>query len=124
VDVRAERDAPEAFYTEHGIAFRRYRVPDTRVPGPEVLSDAVAWMRDQIADGRSVLVHCSKGRGRSATVLAAYLMATEGWSFDEVDALLRAKRSLVKLQPRHRQALEAWAATGSGPGRTPDSGAT
>lgn len=110
VDVRAERDAPEAFYAEHGIAFRRYRVPDTSVPGPEILSDAVGWMRDQVAEGHTVLVHCAKGRGRSATVLAAYLMATEGWTFDQVDALLRAKRSLVKLQSRHRKALEAWAA--------------
>lgn len=123
VDVRAERDAPEAFYAEQGIAYRRYRVPDTQVPGPDILSDAVAWMREQVADGRTVLVHCAKGRGRSATVLAAYLMATEGWSFDQVDALLRAKRSLVKLQPRHRQALEAWIADQPGPTTPPDGSA-
>ena len=117
VDLRAERDAAEEFFAQHGIASRQYRVPDTAVPGPEVLSDSVAWIGTQIAEGRVVLIHCAKGRGRSATVLAAYLMQTEGMSFDEVEALMRHKRPLVKLQPRHRLALESWvAAQGSAAG--------
>ena len=44
VDVRAERDAPATFLAQHGIALRQYRVPDTSVPGPETLTDAVAWI--------------------------------------------------------------------------------
>ena len=47
---------------------------------------------------------------RQATVLAAYLMQTEGMSFEQVEALMRAKRPLVKLQDRHRLALESWVA--------------
>ncbi len=110
VDLRAERDAAESFFREHGIASRQYRVPDTAVPGPDVLTDSVAWIGEQVRDGRVVLVHCAKGRGRSATVLAAYLMQTEGMSFEQVEALMRDKRPLVKLQERHRQALESWMA--------------
>ena len=53
-------------------------MPDVTVPDAEVLTDAVAWIDEQLADGRTVLIHCAKGRGRSATVLAAYLMKTEG----------------------------------------------
>jgi protein-tyrosine phosphatase len=108
VDVRAEREAHEAFFREHGITHRQYRVPDVTVPGEEILDDAVAWIDAQLADGRKVLVHCAKGRGRSATVLAAYLMTTGGLSFDEVEQLLTSRRSLVKLQERHRRALESW----------------
>ena len=63
---------------------------------------------DQLADGRTVLVHCAKGRGRSATVLAAYLMKTEGMSFDAVRDLLHSRRELVKLEDRHRRVLESW----------------
>jgi protein-tyrosine phosphatase len=110
VDVRAERDAEAAFFHEHDIAYRQYRVPDVSVPGEEVLTDAVDWIGLQVADGRTLLIHCAKGRGRSATVLAAYLMATEGMTFDEVDELLTSKRSLVKLQDRHRRVLESWLA--------------
>ena len=108
LDVRAERDAPAAFLAEHGIASQQYRVPDTAVPGPDILTDAVAWIGAWIAEGRVVYIHCAKGRGRSATVLAAYLMKTDGLSFDAVEALLRSKRPLVKLETRHRLVLESW----------------
>lgn len=113
VDMRAERKADAAFFAEHGIVHRQYRVPDVTVPGPAILDDAVEWIDTQLADGRKVLVHCAKGRGRSATVLAAYLMKTGGLTFDEVADLLTSRRSLVKLQDRHRTVLEAWVANGA-----------
>ena len=71
VDLRAERDAAEEFFTQHGIASRQYRVPDTTVPGPDVLTDSVAWIGAQIEGGRVVLIHCAKGRGRSLRMRAS-----------------------------------------------------
>jgi atypical dual specificity phosphatase len=114
LDLRAERFEPVPFYASHGIAHRRYRVPDIAVPGPDVLSGAADWIVEQVADGRTVLVHCAKGRGRSAAVLAGYLMRERGMTFDEARDLLHAKRDLVKLEDRHRRVLEPWAA-----GRSP-----
>ena len=108
LDTRAERGSDVTFYDTHGITHRRFLVPDVTVPDGEVLTAAVAWMGDQLADDRTVLVHCAKGRGRSATVLAAYLMKTEGMNFEAVRDLLRSKRSLVKLEDRHRRVLESW----------------
>jgi hypothetical protein len=110
VDIRAERTADLAFFDSHNISYRQYRVPDVTVPSEEVLTDAVAWISAQIVEDRVVLIHCAKGRGRSATVLAAYLMDVDGLTFDEVDDLLTSKRKLVKLQARHRRVLESWIA--------------
>ena len=110
VDMRAERHADPAFFEEHDIAHRQYRVPDVTVPDEDVLTDAVDWIAARILEGRVVLIHCAKGRGRSATVLAAYLMDTRGMTFDEVDDLLTMRRPLVKLQDRHREVLESWIA--------------
>ena len=110
VDMRAERVGNAAFFDRHDIAHRHYRVPDVTVPDEEVLTDAVDWIAARIGEGRVVLIHCAKGRGRSATVLAAYLMDAEGMTFDEVDDLLTMKRPLVKLQDRHRRVLESWIA--------------
>ena len=114
LDTRAERTSNRAFYDTHGITHRQFLVPDVTVPDEAVLTAAVAWIGDQLADGRTVLIHCAKGRGRSATVVAAYLMKTDGMSFDEVRDLLRSKRELVKLQDRHRRVLESWVAASGG----------
>ncbi len=110
VDMRAERTSEPAWFEQHGVALRQYRVPDVTVPDEDVLDDAVPWITDRLAEGRTVLIHCAKGRGRSATVLAAYLMQAKGMSFDEVEDLLTSKRKLVKLEDRHRRVLESWIA--------------
>jgi protein-tyrosine phosphatase len=111
LDTRAERTSDHAFYDAHDITHREFLVPDVTVPDETVLTEAVAWIDDQLADGRTVLIHCAKGRGRSATVVAAYLMTTKGMSFDAVRDLLRSKRALVKLEDRHRRVLESWVAS-------------
>ena len=110
VDMRAEREAEAAFFAEHDIALRQYFVPDVTVPDEEILTDAVDAITTWVGEGRTVLIHCAKGRGRSATVLAAYLMKTEGMSFEQVSEFLTGKRALVKLQDRHREVLESWIA--------------
>ncbi|MHC5020159.1 MAG: dual specificity protein phosphatase family protein [Planctomycetota bacterium] len=64
--------------------------------------------------GRTVLVHCAQGHGRSATVCAAVLV--QMGDVDGVDAavaLLKQKRPGVHLRPPHRTRLaELLAATG------------
>lgn len=110
VNIRAEREDDVVFYAQHGITHIQYKVADVLVPPPEVLSQGVAWIREQVADGRTVLVHCAKGRGRSATLLAAYLMQEEGLSFVQARELLRQKRPLTKLESRHQRVLQKWLA--------------
>ncbi len=110
VNIRAERADATAFYDRHGIRHIRYTVPDVMIPDAATISDAVGWIKAQVGDHRVVLIHCAKGRGRSATLLAAYLMQERGLTFDEANDLLKSRRPLTKLEDRHRAALETWLA--------------
>jgi protein-tyrosine phosphatase len=108
LDMRAEREGDREFYAKHDIAYQRLEVLDALVPPEEHLSAGADWIDEQIRGGRTVLVHCAKGRGRSATLVAAYLMRHEGMAFDDCHSLMKDARPLVKLEERHRERLEAW----------------
>jgi protein-tyrosine phosphatase len=110
LDMRAEREGDLAFYEAHDIAYHRLKVLDALVPSPEYLSEGADWIDEQIKQGRTVLVHCAKGRGRSATVVAAYLMRHEDLPYDDCHTMMKTTRPLVKLEERHRDRLEVWQA--------------
>ena len=111
VEIRAERGDDIAFLQKHDINYLRFRVPDILVPDPETLTEAVEWIDGQIEEGRIVLVHCAKGRGRSVALVAAYLMDRCNMSYEEAAQLLKDKRPLTNLESRHRKALESWIST-------------
>ncbi len=108
INIRAEREDDIAFYAKHGVSHLQLKVLDITIPPPEIITEGVAYIDAQIRDGHTVLVHCAKGRGRSATLVAGYLMKHEGMSFDEANAHMKARRPLTKLEGRHRRVLEQW----------------
>ncbi len=70
---------------------------------PAKLGEAVEFLVGQLRSGRATLVHCLSGRGRTGMVLAAYLVAAEGYR--AADAI----REVSSLRPGslrdRRQAL-------------------
>lgn len=113
LNIRAERGDDVDFYLRHDIAYQQIPVLDVMVPPADAIDAGVEFIERNLREGRTVLVHCAKGRGRSATVLAAYLMRYQGMNYDAANSLLKSKRSLVNLQTRHRRILSAWATKSS-----------
>lgn len=47
----------------------------------------------------NVLVHCFAGVSRSATAVIAYLMKTNGWTFDKSLSFCRTRRKVTNPNP-------------------------
>ncbi len=75
----------ELHEAERKSGFLVYWLPifDGLAPEMDELDEAVTWMKEQIDQGRKVLVHCRFGVGRTGTVIAAYLLKS-GNTFKEV----------------------------------------
>lgn len=110
LNIRAERDDDQEFYRKNGIDYLRIEVLDVTVPSQEDIDKGVTFIDQQVNAGNVVLIHCAKGRGRSATLMAAYLMKHDHMDYDQAIQLLLSKRSLVNLQGRHQRVLEEWSA--------------
>jgi protein-tyrosine phosphatase len=108
VDVREEREGDLELYEANEIDYLKLRVLDVMVPSDEQLDEGTNFIKEHVLEGGKVLIHCAKGRGRSATMMAAYLMRYEGLSYEEARGLMLSKRSLVNLQSRHQKVLERW----------------
>ena len=111
IDIRNERADDLDLYNQHDIRHMKLKVPDIYVPDDEIISAGVDFIQAQIEDGRSVYVHCAKGRGRSATLVAGWLMKHEGMTFEQARDYMVKKRKLVKLEPRHGEKLKSWLGT-------------
>lgn len=91
-------------------AYLSLPVWDTHCPSHNQLDAGVIWAESQVAAGRTVLVHCAHGHGRSAAMLAAILIARGTVRTpEEAEALMRKHRPRVRLNTRQRRGVEVWA---------------
>ena len=67
-------------------------------PGEDILAvlyDALEYIDTALKSGGRVLVHCSQGVSRSATLVIAYLMWRSGSSYDEVFSQVKQARGVA-----------------------------
>lgn len=107
MSLRAEYDDKE-----YGLSFPDYAylpVADNTPPTIAQLDQAVAFIERVVGDGRSVYIHCGSGVGRAPTVVAAYLVASEGLSVDEAIDTVMETRPFIRLLPSQIDRLHEYA---------------
>ncbi|KAG1662414.1 hypothetical protein FOA52_012347 [Chlamydomonas sp. UWO 241] len=78
------------------LQYRTYCLRDT--PGEDIMAvlyDALDFIHEALRDGGRVLVHCSQGVSRSATLVIAYLMWRSGKSYSEVYGHVKGARAVA-----------------------------
>jgi protein-tyrosine phosphatase len=106
VDLRAESTRAAA----DGTGFTWVKIPlGDNAPNAEgpLYRQAIDEVVSAYLAGKKVYFHCGMGQGRTGTVAAGVLLEL-GHATDVEDAATKAKliRSVIKLQPVQKQALE------------------
>lgn len=105
VNLRVEYDD-----AEHGLALPRYlHLPTIDDDPPTVahLDEGAAFIREAVAAGDRVYIHCAGGVGRAPTMAAAYFIR-EGKTLDEALALIRHARPFIDIRPAQMERLRQY----------------
>jgi len=90
-----------------GVRFLQLETTDIfSAPTQTKLRSGVSFMKEVVESGSSVYVHCKAGRTRSATLVAAYLIAEQGLNPEEAVAKMREARPHILLHSPQWAALK------------------
>ncbi|WP_419175985.1 diacylglycerol kinase family protein [Desulfosediminicola sp.] len=107
LDVTAEFESLRWSLLDTKMAYLNIPILDHAVPSAEDLQQAIIWIKNQQRLNGPVLVNCALGRGRSALVIAAYLISNrKGSSVEQTLQDLKKIRRTVNLNTRQRKKLE------------------
>ncbi len=73
----------DADYQKVGMDYKKLQVDDHTYPSVEQLNDVANYIHGKMEKGENVYVHCRAGHGRSAMLIAAYLIKHRGMSAEE-----------------------------------------
>lgn len=96
---------------QRGVALDHYlwlSTTDDIAPTMEDLERGVDFIRQHIAEGRGVYIHCAAGVGRAPMMAAAYLVRT-GMSAAQAWDTIRRVRPFIRPTPPQLTALDAFA---------------
>ena len=108
VNTCEEYAGPVRAYERLGIVQLRLPTIDFTPPSLESVERGVDFISAQIKQGGAVYVHCKAGRGRSATIVACWLMRDKGLSPAEAQAWLTRKRPHVNQHLDQRDVVQEY----------------
>ena len=90
------------------IDYFHLNVEDYGAPPLEELDNVVRYIQLQIENGKPVMVHCAAGKGRTGTVLGAYLLKVEDLTADVAIKKIRTLRPGSVQSVRQEMAISMY----------------
>ena len=87
-----ESPSPSSWLENSGIEYRNIPVKNHTAPSQAQLEECVSFVEANILKGKKTLVHCAAGKGRTGTVIAAYLCKSNNVSAEDAIRRVREKR--------------------------------
>ncbi|REG86658.1 diacylglycerol kinase family protein [Marinomonas pollencensis] len=107
LDVTAEFTSLNWVSHQQDVDYLNIPVLDHSIPSNVQIYKALNWIHTHRKNGRSVMIHCALGRGRSVFVMAAYLLSQNPTaSPDDIMQKIRAIRQTARLNKRQFKALK------------------
>jgi len=92
-----EADVPSEWKQGLDLRSKHVSLRDHELPDSEKLDEGVDFIVQELSAGRSVVVHCLAGEGRTGCMLAAYLIREKGIGPQQaLDELRRVKPAFVE----------------------------
>ena len=91
---------------KYGMELRTLSTPDLDFPSEDIILSGLDFISQNVSKDIVVLVHCAKGRTRSALIMAAYLAIERGHDVESAISYLKSKRPLIKVSSKYIKRLE------------------
>lgn len=109
----------KADWAKYGITQKHIPTSDFSAVPIEKVEEGVRYLEEQIGQGEKVYVHCKAGRGRSATIVVAYLMKNgfeddlryslrPNCSYEEAFAFVKKWRDDIHLNRYQERSIKSW----------------
>lgn len=92
-------------WKERGITVLQIEAADFYPLQQAEIEQGINHLADMLDSGETVYVHCKAGRGRSASIVIAYLMKFHAFSFEEAYQLVYEQRPHINLNEQQRKAI-------------------
>jgi protein-tyrosine phosphatase len=100
---------PDSYRTRPGITYLRIVIGDDEDEEISKHFEATsAFIQEHLQKGDRVLVHCSAGKSRSATICMAFLMKFRDLSLDQAYAVVEIVRDIVYPNEGFYMQLQAY----------------
>lgn len=93
-------------WNEKGITTKHIPAADFYGLKKEEIEEGVKDLHEALERGESVYIHCKAGRGRSATIVVAYLMQHHGHTLEGALELVKECRPDINLNADQQQAIK------------------